>query len=1084
MDASDTQDKTSQAGPQNNAWQNINTGAGRQYNASNMQFHIGSHAEMTGGDAEIYRDLVWADPSDDRKALKLKQGTRANGTCEWILDAEELKAWSKPEPGSNRILWISGHPGKGKSAMAVYLTETFSSIFTADTGKILAYFFCNSNDQKRNTAEGILRGLLWQIFQSHPELLSDDVRQRYKNRGKVIFENFVTLWDLLEGVATNTKHHVFCIIDALDECDEDSRNDLLLKQIDQTFKHPSPAIKLSFLILSRPDPKIHYFLGEFRHRDLESFPQSGKDVERYIDQQLKQLSKRKSYSSATTASVRQILQAKAEGTFLWVGLACEELHRLQSKDAVNFLQGLPKGLSALYSTIYNGLLSQNEDYVLTMKRIVGTVVTSLRPLSLLELSDACLLDLEQDEETRMQHMRDYVVNYRIIIVAKIKETYKTHERLISPGPHEESVETIERERVVLLHQSVKDFLFTKQSYPEMELHASIANRCLDELSWHLPKRQENAQSAGCLLSYAVGNWTHHVRLAGEKFEVQASHDEFFAVSSDCREAWLVRVNCGRLPGLLDWSLYFGDPRLPLVNIAARWQVPVLLDYVASGRQKPGSAVSMSKNHKWSGRFGPMWSPLVDAIVNGGDQMLAVLLRRGLPLTEGAIIAAGAYDRDKHGTMLPIIMTLRLEEIVLHPNLAACAARYLSVTMMEVILNHPSFKWNNWVMVGVAENEQHGLELTKLLLTRFGNEIYLDEAIMEDISKECAHPETIDYLLVEHRDHIRINENTAMAGIYARGGPGVLRALLKHRGRDITITEDLMVAAMDTWDRERFMALFLELPKAEVHFTKRVVFAVLPPHDDDDDDDVSEVDLELLEMLLAHRGADIEIDQDIVVQVAGTLGYVGLRILFAYKGESVQITQRVLDNVVRFCSAEEFMELLEKADEDGFEITQEMLENTVGDSRDALELMPLFVERSREGPVHASCRVVGVALKKGRPYYVLTLILLLRDRGGEMNITKESMETWFDDSLFRRKTLAFFLVVLHKGWCKISGAGSRAEQAWLQGCIKRNAESKVAQGMVDEWMLSVLEKIGAGIASDSWSLRDSCKLIADARPEEL
>ncbi|KAM5345688.1 hypothetical protein ACJ41O_011549 [Fusarium nematophilum] len=746
MDASDTQDKTSQAGPQNNAWQNINTGAGRQYNASNMQFHIGSHAEMTGGDAEIYRDLVWADPSDDRKALKLKQGTRANGTCEWILDAEELKAWSKPEPGSNRILWISGHPGKGKSAMAVYLTETFSSIFTADTGKILAYFFCNSNDQKRNTAEGILRGLLWQIFQSHPELLSDDVRQRYKNRGKVIFENFVTLWDLLEGVATNTKHHVFCIIDALDECDEDSRNDLLLKQIDQTFKHPSPAIKLSFLILSRPDPKIHYFLGEFRHRDLESFPQSGKDVERYIDQQLKQLSKRKSYSSATTASVRQILQAKAEGTFLWVGLACEELHRLQSKDAVNFLQGLPKGLSALYSTIYNGLLSQNEDYVLTMKRIVGTVVTSLRPLSLLELSDACLLDLEQDEETRMQHMRDYVVNYRIIIVAKIKETYKTHERLISPGPHEESVETIERERVVLLHQSVKDFLFTKQSYPEMELHASIANR----------------------------------------------------------------------------------------------------------------------------------------------------------------------------------------------------SRYLSVTMMEVILNHPSFKWNNWVMVGVAENEQHGLELTKLLLTRFGNEIYLDEAIMEDISKECAHPETIDYLLVEHRDHIRINENTAMAGIYARGGPGVLRALLKHRGRDITITEDLMVAAMDTWDRERFMALFLELPKAEVHFTKRVVFAVLPPHDDDDDDDVSEVDLELLEMLLAHRGADIEIDQDIVVQVAGTLGYVGLRILFAYKGESVQITQRVLDNVVRFCSAEEFMELLEKADEDGFEITQEMLENTNAAERDqftpAVELL--------------------------------------------------------------------------------------------------------------------------------------------------
>ncbi|GJD05085.1 pfs domain-containing protein [Colletotrichum higginsianum] len=143
------------------------------------------------------RDLFVTDPLEDKKALKRKKGDRARGTCNWIMGAEELTTWLGPGPTNSsegqasQVLWLHGNPGTGKSTMAIFLTEELSEIFSATDGKTLAYFFCDSTFDKRNTATH--QGLLLQLVQQHPQLL-DHLLPKYNERGAELFNSFDALW--------------------------------------------------------------------------------------------------------------------------------------------------------------------------------------------------------------------------------------------------------------------------------------------------------------------------------------------------------------------------------------------------------------------------------------------------------------------------------------------------------------------------------------------------------------------------------------------------------------------------------------------------------------------------------------------------------------------------------------------------------------------------------------------------------------------------------------------------------------------------------------------------------------------------
>ncbi|KAF5666756.1 vegetative incompatibility het-e-1 [Fusarium heterosporum] len=780
-------------------WPSTSTVAHKNYETR----HMPDDAEKAKQIEAFYRDLVWSEPSKAKDVLRTQQGPRAPKTCEWIMDAPELKNWLEPGAENKHILWISGNYGRGKSTMAVYLAEKLTSKFTNDAANTCAYFFCDSKDSKRNTVQGILRGLLSQLFQNNPHLLNDRIRRRHVYRGARVFEKPEALWNLLVEVAYRSDRRIFCIIDGLDECDAHSRT-VLLELIEQTFHGSRPSAKLNLLVLSRPSPKIYEYLGEFVHRDLDSFPQSKNDVEIFIDQRVQHIALKRGYSGTSTTQVKRVFQAKCEYNFQWVRLASENICKLRPEDAVKYLKGLPNG-------------------------------------------------------------------------------------------------------------------------SEMPTHNSSLNQ-----------KRDNFEHIG------------------------------FGYTDEDREKHHARLK----------------------------------------------------------------SPFVSAILTGRVEMLAFLLNQGAPLTPYTIRAAARWGSP---AMLQTIMTIRRNEISRDQDLSCSAAECASANMMNIIFTHPSFRWSDAAMTGAIRNEHNGLEILELLFKLHGNDIELDEWMMGNIAGIC-HPRIMDYLLTEHGSRIEINAAVAEKAIENRQGPAMLRILLKHRPQEGIIDEDLMTLALaNNRCRPDFMAIFVELPRTEVEFTKEVVLAAIASPQQETDDWAPEV----LEMLLSHRAADVDIDEEIVMETLLGLGYPGLQVLLEYKDESVRVTQALLDAAAGVCSAKEFRELVGRA-EDDFQITQDMLINTTLNARHGDRILPVMLGFLK-GSLTIGQEALGAFLQVGHIGFKSLLILLLRDRGCRVSVTRGALRSWIRDEKICRGSLAFLLVALHSGWCKLADdvSGPRCER--LEALIKHYAE---------------------------------------------
>jgi hypothetical protein len=258
---------------------------------------------MTSEEEACLHALFLTDPVYDKDALKRRKGEHASGTCEWILETEELLTWlgemEMDIQFHSNVFWLYGNPGTGKSVIALTIAEMLPKMNLFSKGqKMLAYFFCESSSEDRATAIGILRGLLYQLMKQQPRLLRF-ILSEYTYKKEELFRSFDCLWsifmDVVNDPVTGTK---YIIIDALDECDLASQK-ALLKKFAQ-FIRPSVSgyltSNLRILVTSRPYPEIQEYLDQFSHRDLSSFTESKKDIDIFISERVAELKARKRYT--------------------------------------------------------------------------------------------------------------------------------------------------------------------------------------------------------------------------------------------------------------------------------------------------------------------------------------------------------------------------------------------------------------------------------------------------------------------------------------------------------------------------------------------------------------------------------------------------------------------------------------------------------------------------------------------------------------------------------------------------------------------------------------------------------------------
>ena len=820
---------------------------------------------------DCLRDLFLTDPFEDKNALKRKKGNPASGTCEWILGMEDLTAWlasgssEDPQNQTNHVLWLYGNPGTGKSTMAIFLAEELSKTFSATDGKTLAYFFCDSDFDNRKTATSIVRGLLLQLVQQHPQLL-DYLLPKYNERGAKVFESFDALWPIFTAAAGDKKTgRKYCIIDALDECDKESQ-ETLLRQFEETFLAPDTASNIRILVTSRPYPEKKHYTGKVK------------------------------------TQISEILRDKAKGTFLWVGLAAAELKDVQSKDAVQVLQNMPRGLDSLYKRLLDTALEKQRPGGEVIQRVLSFIVVCLRPLSVSELSEACrLYQEEEDGETRIQFTREQIASCRLMII-------------------------IQDEKVLLLHQSVKDYLVGAGAgffIDELKAHADLAYRSVDLL---IEQSQRGKQPDARFLHYADLHWADHAHKAESKFEVKDWQVEFFEVDSPCREQWLRRL---RSEHRLYLDSYRAIPqRFSILHVAAWWGIPALVHYaiqVNHQRQEmeePASYIDpnvLDNDHI---------TPLEQAARAGHQNVFSVLLALGCKTTTRTVEATAGNSKNGKEVM-SLLLDRRGDQITITEEVVKAAARnrVSGEEVMALLLDRQGDQIIiTEEVVKVAAENLSGEKVMALLLDRRGDQIIITEEVVKVAAENLGGEKVMALLLDRRGDQITITEEVVKAAARNRmSGEKVMALLLNRRGDQITITEEVVKAAAGNWGSEEVMALLLDWRGDQITITEKVVKAAAGNRISGE---------KVMALLLNRRGDQITITEEVVKAAAGNWGSEKvMALLLNRRGDQITITEEVVKAAAgNHMSGEKVMALLLNRQGDQITITEEVVKAAAGNDR--------------------------------------------------------------------------------------------------------------------------------------------------------
>ncbi|KAB8228901.1 uncharacterized protein BDW43DRAFT_315402 [Aspergillus alliaceus] len=767
-------------------------------------------AELTAEEKACLQCLFITDPVDDKNALKRRKGERVPGTCDWILETDELTHWLGLHKNISKIksniLWLYGLPGTGKSTMAITLTEELPNQTDFINGnKRLAYFFCDSSSKNQRTATAILRGLLYQLIQKHRHLMKYLLPKYIARKGQIL-TSFDALWSTLMDMGQDSSSSgIYCIIDALDECEYEDQQ-TLLRHLDQTFNNCNPKRhslpNLYFLITSRQYPEIEERLAHFPCQNLAKYSAVADDLKAMIQERVNKLSTRKKYPKAVTAEVSRILEEKAGGTFLWVGIACDELEQVQARSTIGALQNLPRGLHALYQRLLEtAVATSSENDKPIIMDLVSFVAIAQRPLTISELSEACQLYLDEDEDSRLQFTRDVINLCRLIIV-------------------------IQGEQVRLLHKSVRDFLVEAAKVNELRSHAILANRCITYVIRFCQLQVNNspAEPRSKFLKYSVLCWPEHAGLAREEFLVKQEQIELFQVRSRAWEDWLGHYN-SQLDFLPSSRLAAG---FSIFHAAARWKIDPLISWAMHTFV---ADVYIDSDFKTLDGV----TPLEEAARYGNICAFGTLLK-GMPMEvaiEARVVNAAARSPYGNG-VIRLLLEQRGDQVQITEDVVKAA----------------------------AGNLYHGKEVMALLLEQRGDQVQ----ITEDMVKVAAGnkgdgKEVMAFLLEQRGDQVQITDDVVKAAAGNEdNGKEVMALLLKQRGDQVQITEDMVkVAAGNKGDGKEIMALLLEQRGDQVQITEDVVKAAAGNEDNGK---------EVMALLLEQRGDQVQITEDVVKEAAG------------------------------------------------------------------------------------------------------------------------------------------------------------------------------------------------------------------------
>lgn len=370
---------------------------------------------------------------------------RAEGTCRWVLEHPYYNRWN--ESAHRDLLWISADPGCGKSVLSKFLVD---HELKTSPRRTTCYYFFKDNGQQDRLAPALC-AVLHQLFSDQPYLLKYALHYWTAN-GRQIQEEVGMMWQILiDATSDKSAKPVICILDALDECCDRDREDLMNKfycfheQSQKAARHT----RLKFLLTSRPYVSVQHGFQRITERfpELRLCGEAENDhirseIDQVIDQHIESLASEFKLSKQHQNRLQQRLREMKHRTYLWLYLAVDEIrirYRDSSDPGAESIGELPLSVENAYERILQRITDRQKQQA---RRILTLIVGARRPLTVSEASLAvnAARAYEKGEsivgEPNVSHFENHVREWCGLFI------FINHSQLF------------------LIHQTAKEFLMT------------------------------------------------------------------------------------------------------------------------------------------------------------------------------------------------------------------------------------------------------------------------------------------------------------------------------------------------------------------------------------------------------------------------------------------------------------------------------------------------------------------------------------------------------------------------------------------------------------------------------------------------
>ncbi|OAA45089.1 Pfs, NACHT and Ankyrin domain protein [Beauveria brongniartii RCEF 3172] len=327
----------------------------------------------------------WLRPPDPSTNANHARTLRHEGTGTWLLGHPVFQSWLS---GSCRHLWLHGLAGCGKTVLSATVLDHLSKEFS----RLVLSFFFDFSDRKKQTVDGMLRSLAFQLYQRGPDSpgpLDASFQAHQDGRDQPTTS---TLEDVvLKMLAIHKKGYI--VLDALDEATAWGE---VLQWMENVVSRPELG-DVQLICTSRPESelsrRIPRFFGIKNCLPLDKQAVNA-DIRSWVTAQLSQRPDflEKPLSHDLLDQIRREVGDGADGIFRWAFCQLDTLARCRHEAAMETaLASLPISLGETYRRMIENIPRELAHDAI---RLLQFLVHSEWPLELTQAKEIIATQIE------------------------------------------------------------------------------------------------------------------------------------------------------------------------------------------------------------------------------------------------------------------------------------------------------------------------------------------------------------------------------------------------------------------------------------------------------------------------------------------------------------------------------------------------------------------------------------------------------------------------------------------------------------------------------------------------------------------